>query len=137
VISLAEYVGPHSKSPDWTPQRQANAHALLVACNALEVEMLAAGVVFPTNPATKSGVSGKTYGGFRPQDCTQGAPLSAHKESKAVDRYDPGNHIDSFLMKNHHLLKKHGIYIEHPDKTYGWSHWSNKPPGSGKHVFYP
>ena len=137
MISLIEYVGPHANSPDWTPARQDNAHKLLVAVNALETEMLAAGVVFPINPATGSGVSGQTFGGFRPQDCPQGAAHSAHKEGLAVDRYDPYGAIDAYLMKNQDLLEKYGIYIEHPSKTEKWSHWSIKPPGSGNHVFYP
>jgi hypothetical protein len=137
MISLSEYVGPHSQSPDWTMAIQANAHKLLTACAALEVDMVAAGVVFPDNPATKSGVSGQTYGGFRPQNCPQGAEHSAHKEGLAVDRYDPHGDIDTYLMKRQDLLVKYGIFIEHPSKTDGWSHWSAKPPGSGNHVFYP
>jgi hypothetical protein len=99
--------------------------------------MVADGVVFPTNPATKTQVAGETYGGFRPQDCPQGAPHSAHKEGLAVDRYDPSGAIDSWLLKNQYALGSCGVYIEHPSTTKGWSHWSIRPPASGHHVFYP
>lgn len=137
MITLEQYVGPHAKSPDWTPERQANAQKLLLTCANLEAEMVSAGVKFPDNAATKSGVSGQTFGGFRPQDCPQGAPHSSHKEGLAVDRYDPLNEIDAWLLDNQDALERHGIYIEHPDSTKHWSHWSIKPPGSGHHVFYP
>ncbi len=99
--------------------------------------MVAAGVVFPDNPATKSGVSGQTFGGFRPQSCTQGASNSAHKEGQAVDRYDPGNKIDDWLMAHPDSLVRHDLYIEHPSATAGWSHWGTRAPKSGKRVFYP
>ena len=137
MITLEQYVGGHEASPDWTPERQSNATKLLYTCAQLELEMIADGVVFPDNPHTGSGVSGQTFGGFRPQDCPQGAPHSSHKEGLAVDRYDPNNAIDTWLMAHQDALERFGIYIEHPDSTHGWSHWSIKAPGSGKHVFYP
>ena len=43
--------------------------------------MAAAGVSIPDNPATKNGVSGQTFGGFRPQDCPQGASNIRTKEA--------------------------------------------------------
>lgn len=137
MITLEQYVGPHADSPDWTPERQANATKLLVRCGELEAEMVAAGVYFPDNPTTGSGVSGQTFGGFRPQNCTQGAPHSSHKEGLAVDRYDPHGDIDNWLMAHQDALTCYGIFIEHPDSTHGWSHWSIKAPGSGNHVFLP
>lgn len=137
MITLNEYVGPHRDSPDWTPTREQNATKLLAACAALQVEMEDDGVEFPTNPVTKSGVGGTTMGGFRPQWCKQGAPDSAHKDGEAVDRYDPKNEIDAWLMAHQDRLVFHGIYIEHPDKTDTWSHWSTRAPRSGRHVFYP
>ena len=137
MITLDEYVGPHKESKDWTKQRQENAKKLLQACLLLEHEMLEDGVSFPDNPITKSGVSGKTYGGFRPQDCAVGAPNSSHKEGLAVDRYDPLESIDNWCMSHQDRLKHHGIYIEHPSATKGWSHWTIRAPKSGKTVFYP
>lgn len=89
MITLEQYAGPHAGSPDWTPERRGNATSSLVACAALEREAVADGVAFPTNPATHSNVSGQTFGGFRPQNCPQGAPDSSHKRGQGVDRYDP------------------------------------------------
>lgn len=137
MITLNEYVGPHRESPDWTPTREQNATKLLAACAALEEEARADGVEFPINPATHSGVSGQTFGGFRPQDCPQGATNSSHKEGQAVDRYDPGNKIDAWCMAHQDRLVVHGIYIEHPSATPNWSHWTTRRPGSGNRVFYP
>lgn len=137
MITLDQYVGPHAKSVDWTAERQANAKRLLAACINLEALASANGISFPINPATGSGVSGLTYGGFRPQSCPQGAPHSAHKEGLAVDRYDPHGAIDAWLMANQDLMAGAGIYIEHPDSTKGWSHWTIRAPASGRHVFFP
>lgn len=137
MITLADYLGPHTKSPDLTTERYIHINHLLDACAALEEEMVADGVEFLINPATGTGVSGQTLGGFRPQNTSTGAPRSAHKEGMAVDRYDPKNEIDDWLMAHPEALSKHGIYIEHPDDTPRWSHWSIKRPGSGKHIFKP
>lgn len=137
MITLEQHFGAWWRHPDHTPARDDHAHALLEACARLETEMVAEGVVFVTNPKTGSEVSGALYGGFRPQSCPQGAPHSAHKEGLAVDRYDPLGHIDAWLMAHPDALERHGIYIEHPDHTPGWSHWSIRAPRSGKHIFYP
>lgn len=137
MITLAQYVGPHSDSPDWTPARQQAATEFLYVCKALEEEMVADGVEFPDNPATGSGVSGQTFGGFRPQNCPQGAPNSSHKQGTAVDRYDPKGDIDAWCMAHQDVLRDHGVYIEHPDSTPHWSHWTTRAPGSGHTVFWP
>lgn len=137
MITLEQYVGPHWASKDWTPERQDNAGRLLEACINLESLATADGVNFPINPKTKSGVSGETLGGFRPQSCTIGAPKSSHKEGLAVDRYDPHGDIDSWCMENQDKLESCGVYIEHPSATVGWSHWQIRPTASGHHVFYP
>lgn len=137
MITLQQYFGKWWNDPDATPTRVANAERLLLVCDELEALAVADGVEFPDNPATGSGVSGQTYGGFRPQSCPQGAPKSSHKDGLAVDLYDPENKIDDWCMKNQDKLKKCGIYIEHPDSTPHWSHWTIKPPGSGRTVFYP
>jgi hypothetical protein len=137
MITIDEYVGIHVNSPDWTPERQANAANLLTHCAALRLRMAADGVIFKTNPKTGTCISGEIYGGFRPQDCPIGAPHSNHKEGLAVDNFDPDEAIDNWLMNHEADLEFYGIYIEHPDTTPGWSHWSIKLPGSGHHVFYP
>ena len=137
MISLADYFGPWMDHADATPARKANAGKLLDACAKLEALAVADGVKFPVNPATKSGVSGQTYGGFRPQCCTQGAANSSHKEGLAVDRYDPTDAIDAWCMANLKRLESCGIYIEHPSATKTWSHWTIRAPKSGRRAFYP
>jgi len=137
MITIEDYVGVHKDSPDWTQERQENAERLCAAVNALMLDMKLAGVDFRTNPATGSCVSGQTFGGFRPQSCMQGAPNSSHKQGLAIDLYDPGGDIDCWLLKHVDKLEEYGIYIEHPDSTTHWSHWSIKSPGSGHHIFLP
>jgi hypothetical protein len=137
MITLLQYVGVHEGSPDWTQARKANAGKLLAACASLEVEMARGGVSFPDNPKTRNGISGQTFGGFRPQNCQQGAPNSSHKEALAVDRYDPRGEIDNWCMAHQDRLAMHGVYIEHPSATPGWSHWTIRAPKSGNRVFYP
>lgn len=140
MITEAQYFGKFLDHPDATPERKAAAASLLASCKQLENFALQDGVVFPINPFTKSGVSGSLYGGFRPQDCKIGAAKSSHKEAKAVDLYDPLGHIDAWCMANIERggrLEQCGIYLEHPSKTNGWSHWSIKAPGSKNRVFFP
>lgn len=137
MITLDQYVGVHKTSPDWNDERKANAIKLLLRVNSLMGEMEVAGVKFPINPATKSQVSGQTFGGFRPQNCPQGAPNSSHKEGMAVDIYDPENAIDKWISENADRLEAYGIYIEHQDATRNWCHMSTRAPRSGKHIFYP
>lgn len=137
MITTAEYFGPWGNHPDATPARRENAERLLLHCSKLEGLMALDGVEFPDNPVTGSGVSGQTFGGFRPQDCPQGAPNSSHKEALAVDRYDPQGAIDAWCMTHQDVLEDCGIYIEHPDATHSWSHWTIRPPKSGKRMFYP
>ena len=91
MITGKQYFGPWLFHEDATPQRMINAGKLLERVNGLMEELELMGVKFPINPATASEVSGKTYGGFRPQNCPQGAPNSSHKEGLAVDIYDPKN----------------------------------------------
>ena len=86
---------------------------------------------------TRNGISGDLYGGFRPQACPIGAPASAHKRAQAVDRYDPHGLIDGWCMVHQDRLAWHGIWLEHPDATPGWSHWACVPPKSGNRVFRP
>lgn len=137
MITYEDYVGVHKDSPDLTPKRKQNIADLLKACQQLELEMLACGIEFPTNPKTGSQVSGEVYGGFRPQDCPIGAHRSSHKMGLAVDRYDPLGEIDKWCMEHQNRLNFYGIYIEHPSKTPTWSHWTIKSPKSGNRVFMP
>lgn len=133
-----DVIGPWDDSKDLTSERLENIRMRLIpAVNALEARMLADGFVFPVNPLTKTGVSGQTFGGFRPQECPCGAAKSNHKIGLAVDRYDPQGGIDAWCMKNLPILAECGIWLEHPDSTKGWSHWQCVPPKSGRRVFMP
>jgi len=140
MISMQDYLGPWAKSKDLTPARRANAARLLTAVNTLLMGAMQEKIPLPINPKTKSQISGETYGGFRPQDCPQGSPNSAHKEGLAVDIYDPSGAIDAWLQNSPAAQKKYeelGLYFEHPSKTSGWSHWGLRRPPSGKRFFYP
>jgi hypothetical protein len=135
VISLADYVGPHEESPDWTPERKAAAFEMLEKANALLADAEAHGVELDNNPTTRTLVSGTQYGGFRPQDCAQGAQRSSHKEGRAVDVYDPTGALDRWISDL--ILEKYDLYREHPADTPGWCHLSDKAPGSGRRTFHP
>ena len=137
MITLEQYVGPYRASSDWTIERQLNAQKLLAACFLLSGFMEEDGIAFPINPATKTQVSGRSNGGFRPQACPIGAPKSNHKQGLAVDWYDPNEQIDNWCMNHHDVLQACGIWLEHPDATPGWSHWQNVAPRSGNRLFYP
>ena len=134
MLSLAEYVGPHANSPDWTDACAKNAADLLTRVNSLLIE---SGLNMKNNPATKSLISGVKYGGFRPQNCQQGAATSSHKTGKGVDVFDPDNSLDKWLDANESKLAEHGLYREAPSETLSWTHLTTRAPKSGKRTFYP
>jgi hypothetical protein len=137
MITLEQYVGVHARSPDWTTKRQANARMLVLTVNAMISVAENDGVDFPINPKTGSQISGNTFGGFRPQSCSQGAPNSNHKEGLGVDLYDPDNEIDAWMLANEAVLEKLGIWIESPTATPSWAHLQTVPPRSGRRVYMP
>jgi hypothetical protein len=136
-LTLEQYFGKYLHHKDVTPERRANAEKLVDTVNRLYDIMVAAGVVFKSNPLTGSIVGGETLGGFRPQDCPIGAPASAHKQGLAVDLYDPDGTIDSWLVSHQLALKPYGLFFEHPTATPRWSHWTIRAPKSGRRFFYP
>lgn len=133
---MGEYFGPWLSHQDATPERVAHAGKLITAVNAL-MELAEADVAFPVNPATRSQVSGRTYGGFRPQECTIGAPHSNHKEGLAVDIFDPTGAIDEWCADNQLALEECGLWMERQDYTEGWAHFQCVPPRSGSRYFIP
>jgi hypothetical protein len=142
MFTIDEYVGVHKDSPDWDDEKKHNASLLIDACSKLKEKLDLEDIRFQINPRTGCIISGETYGGFRPKSCPIGAENSSHKQGKAVDIYDPHGDIDTFLLENPELLVECGIYIEHPAKTNGWSHWAIKTspedsPRSGHHIFFP
>ncbi len=93
---------------------------------------------YPVDPDTDTTISGKKNGtgggGFRLPD-EEGAELSSHKEAKGVDVFDPDDELDDNTTDEE--LAEHGLYREHPSKTPGWMHLTDRPPNSGKRTFYP
>ena len=137
MFTLANYVGVSAGSKDWNDVCKANAARLMAACAKLQGMMVKDGVVFHLNPATGTTISGQIYGGFRPRDCPTGAPRSAHKTGEAVDRYDPKGELDAWITAHPEALVECGVYIEAPESTIGWSHWSIRVTSSGRHIFHP
>ncbi len=135
IIRIEHYVGPHAESPDWNQRRLDNAIELLSRVNGLKECLEAKGVKFQVNPNTGTHISGKTFGGFRPQSCPQGAPNSSHKTGQGIDLYDPQNEIDEALAD--YLLKEFDLYREHPSATNTWCHLSTRAPNSKKRTFMP
>lgn len=141
MINTKNYFGKWAV--DANVQNFQDATELCSAVTGLMIEAEADGVICPINPVTNTQVSGTLYGGFRPPDCPEGAPHSAHKVAKAVDVYDPLNALDDYIdlyetpNGGNTLLEKYGLYREHPSKTVHWCHLSIKAPPSGHRTFYP
>ncbi len=135
MISVADYFGPWLNHPDATEERKANAQALLERVNNLLDDAFLDYVDLVDNPVTETLISGKTYGGFRPQDCPQGASNSSHKIGRGVDIYDPQNYLDNWLTDA--ILERHELYREAPLYTPRWCHLTDRAPGSGNRSFMP
>lgn len=136
-LHVEQYFGKWLNHKDVTMPIIDNAKLLVERANRLISVMEATGLELKINPLTQSIVGGETLGGFRPQDCPIGAPMSAHKQGLAVDIYDPDNAIDNWLVGHQKILKDYGLYFEHPSATPRWSHWSIRAPKSGRRFFYP
>lgn len=107
----------------------------------------AGGFTFTIDPDTGCAISGRAGGdgdgGFRTPSSTTGAPNSSHREAKAVDVYDPGNRLDTWLdgfedrAGGNRKLEEHGLYREAPSATEGWTHLTTRAPHSGDRTFKP
>jgi hypothetical protein len=135
MIFVADYFGPWAGHKDATDEVKVNAFNLLEKVNALLDEAFRNEIDLPDNPATGTLISGSTYGGFRPQECPQGAPNSSHKVGRGVDIYDPENALDNWITDK--ILEKYDLYRENPLATRHWCHLSDRAPGSGKRTFSP
>ncbi len=144
MISLTEYFGskPH------TDEHEAAAIDLLARRDALRAEYYAATGAEPDiDPDTGTEISGSKGGsgdgGFRLPTATTGRTGSAHKDAKAVDDSDQDNSFDDWLNEfedgngGNSMLKKHGLYREHPIATPTWVHLTTRAPGSGKRTYTP
>lgn len=134
-LTLDAYFGKWGQHKDVTASVRAEAEKLVAAVNAALDAAEAEGVPIQINPKTGTVVSGKEYGGFRPQSCPQGASRSAHKVGQAVDLYDPIGLLDKCFNSNRQLLEKHGLYMEEPGYTHGWCHLQTRK--ASRTVFLP
>lgn len=79
--------------------------------------------------------------GWRPPEInavTKGAShTSYHMTCQACDIEDKDGELDAWCMANLDVLKKLGLWLEHPSSTVGWCHVQTVPPHSGNRVFYP
>ena len=134
-ISLDNYFGPYATHPDASAGKWAVADIMLDRVNGLLEEAEVDGITCHVNPRTGTQISGGENGGFRPNNSPVGAPLSKHKQGHAVDVYDPGDKLDSWLTDE--ILAEHGLWRESPDATPNWVHLQDAPPKSGKRTFLP
>ena len=137
-ISSAEYFGAKISHPDATPERVANATALLLSVNALLEE---AQTVFrlQCDPDTGTLISGSKGGagdgGFRLATSTTGKPGSPHRDGMGVDVFDPVEKLDDWITRK--ILIKYGLYREAPAFTKGWCHLQTRAPKSGNRSYIP
>lgn len=144
MILLHEYFGKWADHADVTDEVENTAIALLDKVNGLLSHAYHDGIAEQLNPATQSCISGKEYGGFRPQCCRQGAPKSSHKTGAGVDIYDPDNELDAWINTfdtedgaRNTILEHYGLYREASADTQGWCHLTTRAPGSGRRTFKP
>lgn len=137
MISLGEYLGPYKAHPDVGAVIIANANDLLTRVNRIHQLAEADGVVFQTNPATHSRISGSGNGGFRPRDTKTGMPNSTHKDGRGLDTYDPHREFASWCIEHFTVLAEHGLHMEDARWTPSWVHLQSVPPKSGKTVYIP
>ena len=135
MITIKDYFGKWMTNKDVTDPVRENAKELIARVNMLLDWYRKTGGELHYNPCTGNCVSGETFGGFRPQFCTIGAPASAHKTGMAVDVYDPDGKLDDWITDS--ILETVNLYREAPSATAGWTHLSIRAPKSGKRSFLP
>jgi hypothetical protein len=65
------------------------------------------------------------------------AKLSKHLSGNACDVLDKDGLLGKWCLANEDVLKRIGLWCEHPDYTNGWVHFQIMPPMSGKRFFIP
>lgn len=134
MLTLKDYfMGRDVKFKDQlTEEFQENASKLLEKVNALLAVMEGKGVVLADQVKVSSG--------WRPPAVNArvgGAKLSNHMICRAVDLVDIGQVMGKWCMDNQMELKKLGLHMEHISATPTWLHLQDRPPRSGRTVFYP
>ncbi len=134
-LTAYDYFKAYPEHPAITLEIHENAVELLGKVNALLEDCIAQGWVPRVNPATGTLISGQLNGGWRPPECTIGAPSSSHKQGRGVDIADADDSLDAII--DDEMLAKHGLYRESPDATPHWCHLSDRAPKSGRRTFAP
>ena len=135
MVTLTDYFAGWPDDPGINDTMRDNATKLLDAVNLLLGAASDDGVFLYMNPRTQSYVSGLHNGGWRPRNCTEGAPDSSHKQGRGIDVYDPANQIDGWLTDA--KLETYGLFREAPQSTMGWCHLTDRAPPSGHRTFFP
>jgi hypothetical protein len=134
-ITLADYFAGYKDHKAITPEIRSRAAMLLTHVNAFLLELYEDGQCdYDINPITSSMISGVKNGGWRPPECTEGAPNSSHKQGQGIDIFDSDGDLDNACTDT--LLAKHGLYREHPAQTVRWLHLTTRAPRSGRRTFY-
>lgn len=139
IITLDDYFGPYKDHP--------GAQAALIVEHATKLLSLANefltladedGVELEINPLDGNEISGEGNGGFRPQDCPVGAPLSAHKDARGIDHTDRKRALVRWALTDGlEHAERLGLYFEHPQWTRSWLHMQWGAPHSGNRFFVP
>lgn len=83
--------------------------------------------------------------GLRSEECQEAlikqglskATASKHLAGAACDVLDRKGKLGKWCLENEAVLKKIGLWCEHPDYTLGWVHFQIMAPISGKRFFIP
>lgn len=131
MLTLEDYFGRvlHIEAP--SDEVKVNAGILLARVNALlhDCAMIEAAAI----PKVNSGWRPAAYNAGIPN----AAPKSKHITGQAIDIADPDGELDEYLFKNQNVLEDHGLWMENPLATKGWTHLQSTPPRSGNRVFIP
>lgn len=65
------------------------------------------------------------------------ATASKHLAGAACDVLDRSKELGEWCLNNEDILRRIGLWCEHPDYTAGWVHFQIMPPKSGKRFFIP
>jgi len=67
-----------------------------------------------------------------------GVTHSTHQSCQGIDIVDADGSLRRFCIANNNaILKKHGLFMEHPAYTKGWCHLQTRKPQSSNIVFIP
>lgn len=134
MIALSDYWMGRDKqySSELTPDIVRNAEETVKRAN-----MVLAEFRHDTNDTEQR----KVNSGWRPPSYNATVPNAAlrskHMTGQAVDIADPEGDLDEWCLVHPDLMRRVGLWQEHPSATKGWCHWQTVPPRSGNLVFYP